>query len=169
MVRDVFIPGADGSVAEHGLSYDDLPGSLLGEARAPVAPSDRPMSINEVSRQFGMTPRALRFYEVRGLINPQRRGPTRLYRRSDRDRLALILTGRRLGFTLAEIGDLLAKPNCKGLNLTREQCIAQINLLERQKRSTEIAIAELREIYSSFYKQFLDSADSRPGRPRQGR
>ncbi|MGD0024374.1 MAG: MerR family transcriptional regulator, partial [Xanthobacteraceae bacterium] len=113
------------------------------------------MTIGEVAREFGMTLRALRFYEAKRLVAPQRHGAARLYRRRDRERIALILTGRRLGFTLAEIGDLVDRPGGKGLHLTRQKCVEQINLLERQKRGIELAIAELRQIYTSFYKAFL--------------
>lgn len=120
---------------------------------------DRPMTIGEVARQFGVTLRALRFYEGKRLITPQRHGAVRIYRRSDRERLTLILTGRRLGFTLAEIGDLLGKPHGQGLHLTREQCMAQINLLEQQKRGIEMAIAELREICTAFYRKLVDGGD----------
>ena len=129
--------------------------------RTDVADQDRPMTIAEVAREFGITLRALRFYEAKRLITPQRRGPTRLYRRSERERLSLILTGRRLGFTLAEIGDLLDRPDGKALHLTREECVAQINLLEQQKRGIEIAIAELREIYTGFYRKLLDGPNGR--------
>jgi DNA-binding transcriptional MerR regulator len=118
------------------------------------------MTIGEVAREFGLTLRALRFYEAKRLIAPRRYGPVRLYGRADRDRLSLILTGRRLGFTLAEIKDLLAAPGGGDLRLTREKCVAQINLLERQKRSLDIAIVELRQIYTSFYKMLLDDASS---------
>jgi len=124
---------------------------------------DRPMTIGEVAQQFGITLRALRFYEAKRLIFPQRHGAMRLYRRSERERLALILTGRKLGFTLAEIGELLDRPDSEGLRLTREQCVAQINLLEQQKRSIDVAIAELRQICTAFYRKLLDAAEQRSG------
>jgi DNA-binding transcriptional MerR regulator len=72
----------------------------------------------------------------------------------------LILAGRRLGFTLAEIRDLLGHPDDTTLRLTREQCVAQINALEQQKRGLEMAIAELRQIYSSFYRKLLEQAEA---------
>jgi DNA-binding transcriptional MerR regulator len=122
----------------------------------PDPDDDAPMTIGEVAREFGLTLRALRFYEARRLIAPRRCGPVRLYGRADRERLSLILTGRRLGFTLAEIKDLLAAPDGNGLRLNRETCVAQISLLERQKRSLEVAIVELRQIYTSFYQMRLD-------------
>jgi len=119
------------------------------------------MTIGEVAREFGMTLRALRFYEAKRLIKPERHGAIRLYRRHDRERITLILTGRRLGFTLAEIRELVGKPEGDGLHLSREQCVEQINLLEQQKRGLEKAIAELRQIYSSFYQKLLDEAGPR--------
>ncbi len=117
--------------------------------------TDTPMAIGEVARQFGLTLRALRFYETKRLIVPERSGATRLYRRCDRERIALIVTGRRLGFTLAEIKYLLDAPGGNNLHLSREKCIEQINLLERQKRDIELALGELREIYTSFYRSHL--------------
>lgn len=146
--------------ASRPLTRIGLGGRLgVGEAATPDDPSaDTPMTISEVARAFGITLRALRFYESKRLIAPSRHGATRLYRRSDRERITLILTGRRLGFTLAEIGDLVGTPAAKALHLNRAQCVEQIKLLERQKRGIEVAIAELRQIYSSFYKAFLDDA-----------
>lgn len=124
-------------------------------------PSDElPMTIGEVAREFGVTLRALRFYEGKRLIAPERRGSSRYYHRQHRERLALILTGRRLGFTLAEIRELVARPGGDSLHLSREQCIEQINLLERQKRGIDLAIIELRQIYTSFYKSLLSETRS---------
>ena len=136
----------------HGLRH------AIGEAEALP---DTPMTIGEVAHEFGITLRALRFYEAKRLVSPQRHGTTRFYRRGDRERIALILTGRRLGFTLTEISDLLGRPGGQGLRLNREKCVEQIGLLERQKRGIEVAIAELRQIYTSFYKPFLE--DREPG------
>lgn len=118
--------------------------------------ADGPMTIGEVARAFGITLRALRFYETKRLISPQRNGSTRLYGGGDRERIALILTGRRLGFTLAEIKRLADGADGKKLHLTRKKCVEQINLLERQKRGIELALGELRQIYTSFYRTLLD-------------
>lgn len=160
MARNAAISATDRKVGEDGARIDQFRRSEMGELdMANDASADPPMMIGEVAREFGMTLRALRFYEAKRLVNPQRLGATRLYHRSDRQRLALIQTGRRLGFTLAEIGDLLGKPDSDGLHLTREQCVAQINLLEQQKRGIEIAIAELRQICTSFYRKLIDGAD----------
>jgi DNA-binding transcriptional MerR regulator len=118
--------------------------------------AETPLTIGEVAREFGITLRALRFYEAKRLIAPQREGATRMYRSIDRERISLILTGRRLGFTLTEIKRLLDGPDGKNLHLTREKCVEQINLLERQKRGIEMALNELRQIYTSFYRTLLD-------------
>src|ERR1700758_3955423 len=82
---------------------------------------DRPLTIGEVAQEYGITLRTLCFYEAKRLLAPYRHGATRLYRSSDRKRLSVILTGRRLGFTLAEIKHLLNRPHDGGLHLTREQ------------------------------------------------
>ena len=64
-------------------------------------------TITELSREFGITPRAIRFYEDEGLLAPTRAGRNRVYVKRDRARLRLILRGKRLGLSLAEIGELL--------------------------------------------------------------
>ena len=64
-------------------------------------------TISELAREFGITPRAIRFYEDEGLLAPARAGRQRIYEKRDRTRLGLILRGKRLGLSLAEIGELL--------------------------------------------------------------
>jgi DNA-binding transcriptional MerR regulator len=64
-------------------------------------------SITEMTREFDISTRTLRFYEDEGLIHPERRGRTRLYRLADRHLLAQILRGRRIGFTIAEIREII--------------------------------------------------------------
>lgn len=64
-------------------------------------------SITEMTREFDISTRTLRFYEDEGLIHPERRGRTRLYRTADRHLLAQILRGRRIGFTIAEIREII--------------------------------------------------------------
>ena len=65
-------------------------------------------TITELTREFGVSTRTIRFYEDEGLIKPVRRGRTRLFRPSDRVLLKQILRGRRLGFSIAEIRDIIA-------------------------------------------------------------
>jgi DNA-binding transcriptional MerR regulator len=64
-------------------------------------------TVTELARQLGMTPRAIRFYEDKGLISPQRAGTTRVFSARDRARMILILRGKRLGFSLSTIKDYL--------------------------------------------------------------
>jgi DNA-binding transcriptional MerR regulator len=115
------------------------------------------VTIGELATSFGVTLRTLRFYEKRGLLKPRRRGTARLYDSQDRERLALILQGKRLGFTLTEIRALVAPAkegaDSRALDLSREKCVEQIKLLERKRREIETALTELRRIYSSFYLQ----------------
>ena len=65
-------------------------------------------SIGDLSREFGVTTRTIRFYEDRGLLSPTRNGQNRIYQARDRVRLKLILRGKRLGFSLKEINKLIA-------------------------------------------------------------
>ncbi len=68
---------------------------------------DQAYSIQQLSREFAVTPRALRFYEDKGLLTPARRGTTRLYSDRDRIRLRLALRGKRLGFSLEECREII--------------------------------------------------------------
>ena len=107
-------------------------------------------SISDLSAEFDVTPRALRFYEDEGLIAPERRGTARLYRQRDRARLAWILRGKRVGFSLTEIRELLDLYDVgDGRRAQRaqtlERCRNKIDALERQKVDIDAAIAELNE------------------------
>lgn len=116
-------------------------------------------TITDLADEFGTTLRTLRFYEQRGLIRPEREGNRRLYSAEDRARLALVQQGKRLGFTLGEIGAMLAaREGSESLDLNRRTCLDQIRLLERQKRDIEQALLELRQIYSSFYVESYELA-----------
>jgi len=120
-----------------------------------------PLTIGEMTRQFGVTPRALRFYEAKGLLSPRRQGAARLYDRADCERLTSVLRAKRLGFTLAEIRQMLSGPaepaEAAALCIPRRQCFDQIKHLEQRKREIEAALAELRRTYSSFYARMVGS------------
>ena len=124
-------------------------------------------TIGELARDFGVTLRALRFYEDKGLLSPQREGLSRLYSQGDRTRLALILKGKKLGFTLGEIRQMIAAEegdaDANTLALSREKCLEQIELLERQKADLEEGLNELFRIYSSLSGKAADL--DRQGRP----
>jgi DNA-binding transcriptional MerR regulator len=111
-------------------------------------------TIGELSREFGVTLRALRFYENKGLISPHRDGLSRLYSQGDRTRLALILKGKKLGFTLGEIRQMIAAEegdaDRNALSLSREKCLEQIEMLQRQKAEIEEGLSELHRIYAQL-------------------
>ena len=112
-------------------------------------------SITELARHFDVTPRTIRFYEGEGLIAPKRRGTVRLYSRADRTRLAWILRGREVGFSLAEIRELLdlyePGPGRRGqLQATLEKCRARIAALKQQRDAIDLTIAELDQFCASI-------------------
>jgi DNA-binding transcriptional MerR regulator len=72
-----------------------------------MAPTDRTYTISQLAREFEVTPRALRFYEDKGLLTPRRDGMNRVYSHRDRARLQLILRGKRVGLSLIEIKEIL--------------------------------------------------------------
>lgn len=118
------------------------------------AADDQSFTIGDLAREFGVTLRTLRFYEDRGLLSPRREGLARIYDARDKDRLAVILKGKRLGFTLTEIRAMLAEDRrpdgLMNLNLSLDQIEDQIEHLEQQKADIEQALAELRSRRSSF-------------------
>lgn len=112
------------------------------------------ITIGELARESGVTLRALRFYQSKGLLAPHRTGGARVFSHTDRDRLALVLQGKRLGFTLTEIREMLtarARGCTNALPISRRKCVEQINMLERQRRDIETALAELRQIYTEMF------------------
>ena len=119
-------------------------------SRTAREPRERTWSIRQLCREFDVTPRALRFYEDRGLLAPARRGSTRIYSHRDRARLQLILRGKRVGFSLAEIGEMLALYDrqdggavqmAASLGKFRER----VADLKRQRDDLDKAIAELEQ------------------------
>jgi DNA-binding transcriptional MerR regulator len=117
-------------------------------------------TIAELAKEFGLTLRALRFYDSRGLIAPQREGRRRIFSRADRDRLALILKGKKLGFTLTEISQMIeaqsGHASAHNLKLTADKCLQQIAFFERQMREAAEALTELREIHLTLSKQAME-------------
>jgi Predicted transcriptional regulators len=106
-------------------------------------------AIADLAREFGISTRAIRFYEAKGLLAPERVGATRIFRRRDRARLILILRGKRLGFSLRDISDYLSlydADRTQQVHLLAEMVDQRLASLERQKRDIETTIAELREI-----------------------
>ena len=132
------------------------------EALAPIEPRPEQdaFSISDLCAEFGVTPRALRFYEDEGLIAPERRGTQRIYSHADRARLAWILRGKRVGFSLAEIKEMIDLYDIGDgrrvqKQVTLERCRDRIELLENQKRDIDAHIAELQQ-----FVELLQSNDS---------
>ena len=127
--------------------------SIAAPAKTTDAPSDpqRVYSIAELAREFAITARTIRFYEDEGLIKPRRQGLTRLYSTHDRTRLGWILRGKRLGFSLAEIKELLDlyQVDRTGVQQLREllrRSRLHIDDLERKRRDLDAHISEFKEV-----------------------
>ncbi len=108
-------------------------------------------SVTELASDLGITPRAIRFYETKGLIKPQRAGTTRVYNHRDRARMQLILRGKRLGFTLADIREYLDMYDIdpsqeKQVKLLLGKVERRIDELEQQREDLETTLAELDEM-----------------------
>lgn len=113
------------------------------------APTDKSVfTIGELAREFSVTHRALRFYEDKGLLNPKRRGTTRLYSRRDRARLMLLLSAKRLGFALGEIREMLDLYDLRDGQVTQirfalRKFNEQRDILLQQKQEVESALTHL--------------------------
>ena len=105
-------------------------------------------TITELTREFGVSTRTLRFYEDEGLIQPDRRGRTRLFRTSDRHLIKEILRGRRLGFTIAEIREIIdiykGPPGEPGqLELMMKRVAQKREQLNQKRKDIDDTLAEL--------------------------
>lgn len=111
--------------------------------------TDRTMTIREMCDAFDVTPRTLRFYEAKELLFPIREGQKRLFTKSDRARLKLILRGKRFGFSLEEIRqllDLYSMDDSQETQLRETYTLAERHLAEMEAQRDELneAIAELK-------------------------
>lgn len=123
---------------------------------------NRTFTIRQLTKEFSVTARTLRFYEDEGLISPERRGQTRIYSVKDRARVILILRGRRLGFSLAEIREFLDmyNPADNGRQLThaRKKFEDRIVAFEKQKVDIDVAISELKRSIVEVDQHLADDA-----------
>jgi DNA-binding transcriptional MerR regulator len=108
-------------------------------------------SIGELSKEFDITTRSIRFYEDQGLLNPARKGQTRIYNQRDKVRLKLILRGKRLGFSLAETGKLFElydadKSSAKQLSSMMELISQKKNDLKQQLDDINAVLIELNDL-----------------------
>lgn len=114
----------------------------------PVEAGEDLVRIGEMAKKYGVTLRTLRFYEDKGLLNPQRDGSTRLYTRRDRARLKLILLGRKVGFSLRDVKQMMdlydpTGSNTKQLRLALDKSEKQLARLQKQRALIDDAINEL--------------------------
>ena len=112
--------------------------------------SDDLLTIGEMCAAFGVTPRTLRFYEAKELIAPIREGQRRLYTRRCRARLTLILQGKRFGFSLEQIRQLLnlydiGDQQTTQIARTYDLGLARLRAMEAQRAELDLAIADLRK------------------------
>lgn len=105
-------------------------------------------SITQLAEEFGLTTRAIRFYEDKGLLSPERRGQTRVYHPRDRARLTLIVRGKNVGLALAEIKEILSHYDQEdGCETQNRVAIAKfrrrIESLQEQRREIDLQIKTL--------------------------
>ena len=105
-------------------------------------------TIGDLAKEFGVTLRTLRFYEDKNLLNPRREGMSRVYSRRDRARLKLVLMGKKVGFSLTEIKDMLDLYDLRDGQVTQlrvalDRFTQQINVLRQQRADVDQAIADL--------------------------
>ena len=137
-----------------------------------VPDSDASFTIGRMCADFGVTARALRFYEDEQLLGPERRGTQRLYSARDRARLAWILRGRRVGLSLADIKELLdlydLGDNRRTQRLaTIERCSEQVAKLKQQRVDIDATISEL-ETFIAMVTRLIDADDLTPAKRAQG-
>jgi DNA-binding transcriptional MerR regulator len=122
---------------------------------------ERAFTIRQLCLEFKCTPRALRFYEDKGLLDPARQGLNRVYSYKDRARLQLILRGKRVGLSLAEIREILqlydkedggAVQNAKALRKFKERIVT----LEQRRDDLDLAIVELQQASARLESHLAD-------------
>ncbi|MGD9916138.1 MAG: MerR family DNA-binding transcriptional regulator [Rhizobiaceae bacterium] len=141
-----FIPAAEAAAVVNDVANEDGDGFTR---------------IGEMAKTFGVTLRTLRFYEDKGLLSPKRDGTTRLYSHRDRSRLKLILLGRKVGFTLRDVKQLidLYDPNgsnAKQLKLALEKSEKQLGRLNKQRIALDESISDLSNLIGTIRGMLAD-------------
>lgn len=123
--------------------------------------SEPTFAIGELAREFDITPRSIRFYEEQGLLSPQRTGQNRIYYNKDRVRLKLILRGKRLGFSLAEVNTLFnmydTNPNSAvQLEAMLEMTEQKRAVLNQQLEDIQMLMTELDDVESRCREELAE-------------
>ncbi|MBE30446.1 MAG: MerR family transcriptional regulator [Acidiferrobacteraceae bacterium] len=118
-----------------------------------MTPDATAYSISDLAQEFNLTPRAIRFYEDEGLLQPGRNGRRRVYSVRDRVRLKLILRGKRLGFSLSDVRDIIEMYDLDAgetgqLRYFLDQIRERREALEQQRSDIDLTLKELDEIES---------------------
>ena len=126
-----------------------------GASAVPGDVSDGYVRIGDVARQFGLTLRALRFYEDKGLLSPKREGNARLYTHRDIARLKIVLLGRKAGFSLREVKQVMdlydpESGNARQYRTLIDKSERQLVKLEKQRAQIDEAIGELKEAMAGW-------------------
>jgi DNA-binding transcriptional MerR regulator len=151
----------DAQVASNIVWIEDEANGLSIVRHPETALEAAEFTIGELAREFGVTLRALRFYENKGLVMPRRQGSARIYSQADRARLSAILSGKKLGFTLTEIRAMISAEEGAGagdgesLKVTAEKCLEQIHLLEKQQLNIKAALGELRRMHARLSAELV--------------
>jgi len=121
----------------------------------------RYFTITQLTQEFDITTRTLRFYEAQGLVSPNRRGRQRLYTPGDRTRIKLILRGKRLGFSLNEIKEMIemygSAPGEAGqLRLLLDRIAARREELLEKQRDIELTLLELDEVEAGAHARMSE-------------
>jgi DNA-binding transcriptional MerR regulator len=120
-------------------------------------------TITELAKEFELTTRAIRFYEVQGLLSPSRDGRNRVYSKRDRIRLKLLLRGKRLGFSLGEIKELFdLYDSAQGEKAQLRQYLKILSqkraLLEEKKKDIEAVLSEI-DMFEDQCKRILEKQE----------
>ncbi len=121
---------------------------LMFEPDASHVPADARFTITELAEQFGITTRTIRYYEDEGMISPERQGQNRIYCKRDYARLRWILRGKRTGFSLSEIREMLDLYDLgdgreRQREVTLSHCRAKLQALKEQRADIDFLIEEL--------------------------
>lgn len=140
-----------------------------GRSRAGRAALASGLTITELAQEFDITPRAIRFYEDKGLLTPQRAGRNRVYAQRDRTRLKLTLRGKRLGLSLQEIKQLVDMYDSPADTVPQLQAFLQVlsvhrTLLEQQREDIAITLTEIAQHEARCRQLLAAPARRKPAR-----